>query len=113
MLAFYKTTRVPSTLVLYKKNQTHFEKTVGNPKGLIMVENAKLQFRHWVNLQKCLKYDTLRLDYGEAKLDDADKHSLLEKLQKAQVEYYQHQLHIRELVGKVRMNTEVQSQSHG
>jgi hypothetical protein len=67
-----------------------------------MAEDAKVQFKHWVNLQKCLKYDSLRLEHGEQQADDSDKLALLEKLQKAQVDYYRHQLHIRELVGKVR-----------
>mmetsp|Transcript_10623 Transcript_10623/g.20548 ORF Transcript_10623/g.20548 Transcript_10623/m.20548 type:complete len:1002 (+) Transcript_10623:440-3445(+) len=62
----------------------------------------EVQFWHWVNLQKCLKYDSLRLEH-----DDADKQQLLEKLQKAQVEYYRHQLHIRELVGKKSIRKEM------
>jgi len=74
----------------------------------VLVIFMEVQFWHWVNLQKCLKYDSLRLEH-----DDADKQQLLEKLQKAQVEYYRHQLHIRELVGKVRPKSEIDSQGDG
>jgi hypothetical protein len=47
-----------------------------------MAEDAKVQFKHWVNLQKCLKYDSLCLEHGEQQADDSDKLALLEKLQK-------------------------------
>lgn len=53
-----------------------------------------------MHLQKCLKYERVRLSHGRRYVDEQDERKLLEQLTTLHIDYYRHQLKIRELIGK-------------
>jgi len=57
--------------------------------------SPSVEFQHWVHLQKCLKYERVRLNH-----DEQDKRKLLDQLTTLHIDYYRYQLKIRELLGK-------------
>ena len=59
-----------------------------------------MTFKHWVHLQKSLKYEKLRLSHGTPYLDEHEKRELLESLRSLHASYYETQLSIRALLSR-------------
>lgn len=72
------------------------------------MENG-ITFEDWVYLQKCLKYERLRLSHGNIKADENEKKELLAKLEELHKEYYKKQLLVREAQGTVSAKQDLRS----
>lgn len=59
-----------------------------------------MSFKHWVHLQKSLKYEKLRLSHGISYPDEHEKRELLESLRHLHASYYETQLSIRALLSR-------------
>jgi hypothetical protein len=73
-----------------------------------MESQEKISFQDWIYLQKCFKYEKLRLSHGNLKTDDIEKKHLLKEIEDKHKEFYLHQLVIREHVENVKI---IQSKS--
>lgn len=59
-----------------------------------------VSFKHWVYLQKCLKYEKVRLTHGNCHSDEKEKQALITRLRELHQDYYRWQLSIREVISK-------------
>jgi len=59
-----------------------------------------VSFKHWVYLQKCLKYEKVRLSHGKPHTDEKEKQALITRLRDLHQDYYRWQLSIREVLSK-------------
>ena len=60
-----------------------------------MESQEKIAFEDWIYLQKCFKYEKLRLSHGTMHLDEFEKKDLLKKIEDLHRDYYENQLRIR------------------
>lgn len=60
-----------------------------------MDSQEKVSFEDWIYLQKCFKYEKLRLSHGNFYLDEIEKKDLLKKIEDLHREFYQNQLQMR------------------
>ena len=60
-----------------------------------MESQEKITFEDWIYLQKCFKYEKLRLSHGNSHLDEIEKKDLLKRIEDLHREYYMNQLQIR------------------
>lgn len=54
------------------------------------LEDSKVTFKHWAELQRSLKYNQLRLSHGNLQIDEEEKEKLLNNLYNLHEEYYTH-----------------------
>ena len=66
-----------------------------------MESQEKITFEDWIYLQKCFKYEKLRLSHGEPYLDDTEKRELLRKIEDLHKEFYSNQLQVRSYLENV------------
>lgn len=59
-----------------------------------------VSFKHWVYLQKCLKYEKVRLSHGKFHSDEKEKQALITRLRELHQDYYRWQLSIRWVISK-------------
>lgn len=60
------------------------------------MDEGNVSFEDWTYLQKCLKYEKIRVSHGKVYSDDNEKKDLLNQLENLLKEYYSSQLIIRE-----------------
>ena len=60
------------------------------------MDEGNVSFEDWTYLQKCLKYEKIRVSHGNNNIDDNEKKDLLNQLENLLKEYYSSQLIIRE-----------------
>ena len=60
-----------------------------------MESQEKVSFEDWIYLQKCFKYEKLRLSHGKLHSDEIEKTDLLKKIEELHKEYYLNQLQMR------------------
>ena len=60
-----------------------------------MESQEKVSFEDWIYLQKCFKYEKLRLSHGNNYSDEIEKKDLLKKIEDLHKEFYEHQLQMR------------------
>ena len=60
------------------------------------MDEGNVSFEDWTYLQKCLKYEKIRVSHGNHHTDDNEKKDLLHQLENLLKEYYSSQLIIRE-----------------
>lgn len=60
------------------------------------MDEGNVSFEDWTYLQKCLKYEKIRVNHGIDYIDDNEKKDLLNQLENLLKEYYSSQLIIRE-----------------
>ena len=61
-----------------------------------MESQEKVSFEDWIYLQKCFKYEKLRLSHGISYIDEIEKKDLLKKIEDLHKDYYVNQLLMRE-----------------
>ena len=60
------------------------------------MDEGNVSFEDWTYLQKCLKYEKIRVNHGKPHIDENEKKDLLNQLDNLLKEYYSSQLIIRE-----------------
>jgi len=60
-----------------------------------MESQEKITFEDWIYLQKCFKYEKLRLSHGKSYLDEIEKKDLVKKIEDLHRDYYSSQLQVR------------------
>jgi len=68
---------------------------------MLQEKRGKVAFKHWVTLQRCLKYEKLRVSHGNSYPDDSETNELLSRLKGLHLDYYEKQLQTRCLLSKV------------
>lgn len=66
-----------------------------------MESQEKITFEDWIYLQKCFKYEKLRLSHGEPYIDDIEKRELLRKIEDLHKDFYSSQLQVRSYLENV------------
>ena len=69
---------------------------------MLQEKPGKVAFKHWVTLQRCLKYEKLRVSHGASHLDESETTELLSRLKGLHLDYYEKQLQTRCLLSKVK-----------
>lgn len=60
-----------------------------------MESQEKITFEDWIYLQKCFKYEKLRLSHGNPYSDEIEKKDLVKRIEDLHRDYYSSQLQIR------------------
>lgn len=60
-----------------------------------MESQEKITFEDWIYLQKCFKYEKLRLSHGNPYADEIEKKELVKRIEDLHRDYYSSQLQIR------------------
>ena len=60
-----------------------------------MESQEKITFEDWIYLQKCLKYEKLRLSHGNSYPDEIEKKELLKRIEDLHHDFYSSQLQVR------------------
>jgi hypothetical protein len=68
-----------------------------------MESQEKITFEDWIYLQKCFKYEKLRLTHGNSDSDEDEKRELLKRIEDLHKDFYENQLKIRSYHENVRI----------